>query len=139
MAKNLEAVYPGFELYNDCVNLLREITQDVKPELMELIQKADGHWEDLDRDKLKYCQPLVDYFKGRYSKLYKYHPKLMVLMIIKERRIDMDVFVKFLRIRKEMSNGKLDEDQASREFGQNLFDKYGKPLVDMEKEKEKEK
>jgi len=136
MAKNLESVYPGFELYNDAVDLLRDVTENVKPEVLELMQHAEGHWEDVNKEK--YCQPYIDYFAKRYPKFYKYHPKLMVLMILKERDLDMNIFVKFLQVRKEMSGGALDEESGARVFGQDLFKHYIEPLVDMEKEKEAE-
>jgi hypothetical protein len=134
MAKHLEPFYPGFELYNDAVDLLRDVTENVKPEVLELMQRAEDHWEDVNKEK--YCQPYIDYFAKRYPKFYKYHPKLMVLMILKERTLDMNMFVKFLQIRKEMSGGALDEESGARIFGQDLFNHYVAPLVDMEKEKE---
>ncbi len=136
MALNLEAVYPGLELYNDAVNLLKKITENVKPKVLELIQKAEGHWEDLNKEV--HCQEYVEYFAKRYPKFYKYHPKLMVLMILKERTLDMGTFVNFLRVRKEMSVGEIDEEIGAKIFGENLFNRYVAPLVDLEKEKEAE-
>ena len=123
---NLEDIYPGYQLWNDIVELLNEV-RNPTPEVVLLYEKADPCWQNIDKSP---CEPLVLYFSERFPRLYKYNPILMVQFIIRKKHIDFEVLKDYLRIRYSKYKGNSSEKERTDFFGKSLYKFYIEPLVD---------
>ena len=130
--KTIEEIYPGFKLYNDVVNMLKDV-HEASPEVRKLIDDAKEHWDDMTLEK---CQPVIDHFSKLYPMLYKYHKTIFQRMILCDERVDEKPFLEFLKARKQLANGETNKEQYEQNFGTSLvnhyitpnFDKDGNPL-----------
>lgn len=122
--------YPGHQLYNDVVNLLKEV-QEPTEEVRDLMEEADKHWDKVD---LSPCEPYINYFLAKYPKFYKYHPKMMVNSILRKRNIDFDILKYFLVMREKRYRNELTKEESERIFGPILFKKYVEPVLTDERD-----
>jgi|AntRauTorckE6833_2_1112554.scaffolds.fasta_scaffold03141_8 hypothetical protein len=122
--------YPGYQLYNDAVNLLKEV-QNPTEEVKELMEEADKYWDRIDKSG---CEPYVNHFAEKYTKFYKYHPIIMVNFILKKRTIDFDILKEYLRMREKRYKKELTKEKSEEIFGPVLFKKYVEPILTDERD-----
>lgn len=132
--QTLEQLYPGINLYNDVVSMLKEVCEP-NEEVRELLDKANPYWDNVDYEKK--CRHVISYFKQKYPLLYRYNKNIFEKMILQEKRVDKEPFIKFLKLRAQISQGQINNDQFEDQFGKHLAEHYMKNVFEKEEELKK--
>jgi len=74
----------------------------------------------------------VDHLKQKYEVFEKKYPTLFSMMISEKSKFDIRKLNKMITLQQQVAEAKLSAESASRQIGQELFDEYVQPNLEVD-------
>lgn len=114
--------YTSKEAFRDIVLMLNEVKEPKDPNTAKLLKEAEiAFREQPDPIGADAC---VDHFIQKYPKLANNYSKIFYEGILKNRELDLDMTMKFLKQADEFRKGRISKDKGTEKFALTMAEKY---------------